>query len=69
MPQLINEIKNKVNSEERPPAVLYNEVKKLGMYMYVTNTITKDQVITICSNLIKLYETLDGTKEQNIKYN
>lgn len=60
MPQLINEIKNRVNSEERAPGVLYDEVKKIGMYMYVTNTLTKDQVITICSNLIKLYETLNN---------
>ena len=66
MKDLLVEIQNKIESDKRLPNVLYANIKQLGTYMIVTNTLSKDNVVNFCSSLIKLYldlKSIDKNKD------
>ena len=62
----MKEIEKAVNNEERDAAHIVANLKKLGIYMFTTNTISKDMVVSFCSGLIKVYNELEEKKNGNI---
>lgn len=58
MMEIIQEIQNKIDNENRDPLTLYNEIKNYGLLMFTTNKMTKDLVVAVCADLVKLYEQL-----------
>ena len=63
MDQLLNEIRFRLENETRSSPELVSSLKQMGLLMFVTGTITKEQVVTFCTALLKLYQ---NTRE---KYN
>lgn len=61
MDQLLNEIQFRLTNETRSSPELISSLKQMGLLMFVTGTITKEQVVTFCTALIKLYS---NTKEK-----
>ena len=59
----MKEIEKAVNNEEKDAAHIVANLKKLGIYMFTTNTISKDMVVSFCSGLIKVYNELESKKE------
>jgi len=59
--EILEEIQHRIDSESRSSSELVSTLRQLGTYMFVTGTITKEQVVTFCSSLIKLY---NNTKEK-----
>ena len=55
---LISEIRKRVDSINTSPEEMYATLKSTGSYMLLTNTLSKENVLVMCSNLIKLYEQL-----------
>lgn len=53
---LLNSIQDKAEKETRDVHTLFEEVKNIAGTVYVTGTFTESAVITLCSDLIKLYE-------------
>ena len=60
---IMKEIEKAVNNEERDAANIVANLKKLGIYMFATNSISKDMVVSFCSGLIKVYNELESKKE------
>ena len=60
--ELLQEIKKKINTINCSPEEMYANIKQIGTYMIVSNSLSKDNVVTFCSNLIKLYETLKSRR-------
>ena len=60
---IMKEIEKAVNNEEKDAAHIVANLKKLGIYMFTTNTISKDMVVSFCSGLIKVYNELESKKE------
>ena len=58
----MKEIEKAVNNEERDAAHIVANLKKLGIYMFATNSISKDMVVSFCSGLIKVYNELESNK-------
>ena len=56
--ELLQEIKKKIDTINCSPEEMYSNIKQIGAYMMVSNTVSRDNVVNICSNLIKLYTTL-----------
>ena len=52
---MLENIKQKVNAETDKPSLLYADLKRLGTYMILTNSLNKDLVEQMCSKLIRLY--------------
>ena len=48
---IMKEIEKAVNNEEKDAAHIVANLKKLGIYMFTTNTISKDMVVSFCSGL------------------
>ena len=59
--EILDEIQHRIESESRSSGELVSTLRQLGTYMFITGTITKEQVVTFCSSLIKLY---NNTKEK-----
>lgn len=59
--EILDEIQHRIESESRLSGELVSTLRQLGTYMFITGTITKEQVVTFCSSLIKLY---NNTKEK-----
>lgn len=57
---LIHEVEKLVDNENRPASELYAELKTIGGVMYLSNRLSKDMVLRMCSDLIVLYEMLKG---------
>lgn len=55
MQELLKEIQNKMEQDNRSPEEMYAMIKQLGFYMFTTNTISKDNVILFCSTLLNMY--------------
>lgn len=53
--KMLENIKDRVDNETDPPAVLYADIKKLGAYMMLTNTLNQDLTESFCSKLLKMY--------------
>lgn len=56
MSDLLDEIKERLDKENRSVRALYAELVQYAEVMYLTNTFSRDSVIAMCSNLIKMYE-------------
>ena len=56
--EIMKEIQTRIENENRPSETLYQEIKGLGLQMFMTNTLNKEQVIIFCSDLVKLYLNL-----------
>ena len=57
---LIQELTEKYKAENRSSEELYASIKTTGMQMFVTNTMSKEQVLNFCSSLLKLFENLSA---------
>lgn len=55
---LLKEIKTRIEKNEDSPEVMYAETKVILMKMYFTNTLNKDDIVKVCSDLIGLYYKL-----------
>ena len=63
MDSMLDAIKERIGKESRPPRELYAELKQMGMAMFFTNTMSKEQVIAFCADMVKLYLSLTDKKE------
>jgi hypothetical protein len=66
MDSLLDAIKERAGKEKRQPKELYGEMKQMGLMMFMSNTMSKDQVIAFCADMLKLYISLTektGEKE------
>jgi DNA phosphorothioation-dependent restriction protein DptG len=63
---LLKELAEKYKAENRSSKELYASIKTTGMQMFVTNTMSKEQVLTFCSSLLKLFENLT-VKQTEVK--
>lgn len=60
---LMEEIQNRVDKEQRTTKELYAIAKDNIMRMFFSGSMSKEQVVSVCSSLIKLYYNLN--REQN----
>ena len=66
MEQLLKELKRRIERENRPSEQLYASLKQSGAYMFMTNTMNKDLVLSFCAAMLKLYSNLtENAKEKN----
>lgn len=66
MDELLDAVKERIEKEARPPKALYGELKQMGLMMFMSNTMSRDQVIAFCGDMLKLYISLTektGEKE------
>ena len=56
--ELLKEIKTRIEKEDRPSQYLYAETKAIALQMYMTNKMSKENIVMMCADLIKLYENL-----------
>ena len=52
---LLNDIQDKAEQETRDVSTLYKELQQIASKMYLTGMFNREAVVTICSNLIKMY--------------
>ena len=64
MDDMLEAVKERIGKEQRQPKELYTELKQMGMAMFFTNTMSKDQVIAFCADMLKLYLDLKKTGEK-----
>lgn len=62
MNEILKEIKSRIEKDENSPEAMYTEMKVILMRMYMTNTMSKDDVIKVCSDMIGLYDKLKSRK-------
>lgn len=55
---MLEKIKERIENEKRPPQILYEELKALGVLMIANNALSEEAVTTFCADLIKLYQML-----------
>ena len=60
--QIIKEIQHRVEDEARTNEELYITVKDNMVRMFFSGSMSKEQVVTVCSSLIKLYKNLSKEK-------
>jgi hypothetical protein len=66
MEQLLKELKRRIERENRPSEQLYVSLKQSGAYMFMTNTMNQDLVLSFCAAMLKLYCNLtEKHKEEN----
>ena len=58
MDSLLDAIRDRAGKEARTPKELYGEMKQMGAAMFFTNTMSKEQVIAFCADMLKLYTEL-----------
>lgn len=58
MQDIYQNIMEKVAQETNEPAVLLNELRNAGLYMFTTRIINRDMVETFCAKLIAMYQKL-----------
>ena len=63
MDQLLKELKRRIENESRPPEQLYSSLKQSGAYMFMTNTMNKDLVLSFCAAMLKLFNHLSAKQE------
>lgn len=56
--ELLKELQNKYKAETRDANTLYQNIRNLGLQMYLTNSISKELVLELSCSLLKLYELL-----------
>ena len=54
--QILKEIRVRLEGETRKPATLYKELYGIAGHMMLMGTLTKDEVVKFCSNMISMYE-------------
>ena len=64
MDELLNAVRERIGKEPRLPKELYAELKQMGLMMFMSNTMSKDQVIAFCADMLKLYLDLKKTGEK-----
>lgn len=60
---LLKEIKTRLEKNDLSPEAMYMEMKVILMQMYMTNSIGKDNIVKVCSDLIGLYYKLKDNNE------
>ena len=63
MDSMLDAIRGRIEKEARQPRELYAEIKQMGAGMFFTNTMSKEQVIAFCADMVKLYLALTDKKE------
>ena len=66
MDSLLKELKSRIEREDRPSEQLYASLKQSGAYMFMTNTMNKDLVLSFCAAMLKLYSNLTGEKKEGV---
>lgn len=54
--EILNDIEQAIQKEKRTPEELFILVRNVGLQMAMSNKINKDQVVLLCSALIKMYQ-------------
>ena len=62
--ELLKEIQNRLKEETRAPEQLHLYLKQAGTHMFLTNTMSREMVVSFCVCMIRLYETLSRKKEE-----
>lgn len=55
---LLKEIKDRVKQENRSPMELYMKILTIGTSIVRSNTMTKEQVVIMCSAILSIYTSL-----------
>ena len=55
---LLEEIKDRVEKENRSPMELYMKILTIGTSVMRSNTMTKEQVVIMCSAILSIYTSL-----------
>ena len=64
MDELLDAVRERIEKEGRTPKELYAELKQMGLMMFMSNTMSRDQVIAFCADMLKLYLDLKKTGEK-----
>ena len=64
MDDLLNAVRERMEKEGRTPKELYGEMKQMGAAMFFTNTMSREQVIAFCADMLKLYLDLKSAGEK-----
>lgn len=62
--ELLKELQSKYKEETRDANTLYQNIRNLGLQMYLTNSISKELVLELSCSLLKLYELLKEKKDK-----
>ena len=64
--ELLDEIRNRIEHEKRTPAELYATMRQIVMQMLVTRSMNREQVVSFCSSMIRLYESRDEDRHNDL---
>ena len=62
---ILDEIKNRIEHEKRTPAELYATMRQIVMQMLFTQSMNREQVVSFCSSMIRLYESRDTDEDRH----
>lgn len=63
--QVLKEIKSRIDAETRSWPTLFSEMKIMVAQMLFMRTLTKDQVVAFCADMIKMYDQLSKKDAQD----
>lgn len=58
MEELLKEIQKEAESNKLGLPETYQSLKAMGIQMFMTNTMSRQQVVGFCGGMIKLYQAL-----------
>ena len=65
MEQLLKELRRRIDHETRSSQELYASIRQLGMTMFLTNTMGRENVLMFCTAMLKLDHNLaEAQKEE-----
>ena len=65
--QILKEIKSRIDAETRTPQDIYMGLRNTGLQMIFTHSVSREQVVSFCAGLIKLYDQLKPQQEPGTK--
>ncbi len=60
---ILEEIQRRIEQERRSPEDLYATMRGIVMQMLFTQSMNREQVVSFCSSMIRLYESRGTTDE------
>lgn len=65
METILDEIRNRITCEKRTPAELYSTMRQIVMQMLITQSMNREQVVSFCSSMIRLYQSRDANENRH----
>lgn len=65
MEEILDEIQNRIAHEKRTPAELYATMRQIVMQMLFTQSMNREQVVSFCSSMIRLYESREADEDRH----